>query len=156
MGQIRLKLAEDGHIPPAGVPARLAEAMRRESLGSTGIGQGVAIPHAKHAAVPRLFGIVGLCRAPMNFDSIDGVPADIIALLLAPRDSPTIDRRRASNVSEKLLRRFCDGEFRERIRQAESAAEITELLKIAVESGSRVTIDKRPVQQLHKAGEKLR
>ena len=129
--QLLLKLAEDGHISPADVPALLAEAMRRESLGSTGIGQGVAIPHAKNAAVPRLLGILGLFRPPVNFDSIDGEPADIIALLLAPRDPPGIDRRRASNVSKKLLRLFCDGEFRGRIRRARSAVEITELLKVS-------------------------
>ena len=127
--QLLLKLAQDGHIAPADVPALLSEAMRRESLGSTGIGQGVAIPHAKHANIPRLLGIVGLCRAPLDFDSIDGEPADIIALLLAPRDPSGIDCRRASNVSEKLLRLFCDGAFRERVRRAKSASEIVELLK---------------------------
>ena len=61
---------------------------------STGIGQGVAIPHAKHDTVPRLLGIVGLCRVPVNFGSIDGEPADIIALLFAPRDPQGIARER--------------------------------------------------------------
>ena len=129
--QLLLKLAEDGHIPPSDVPALLAEAMRRESLGSTGIGQGVAIPHAKHASIPRLLGVIGLYRVPVNFDCIDGEPADIFALLLAPRDTPGIDRRRVSNVSEKLLRLLSDGEFRQRIRMAQSAAEISELLKVS-------------------------
>lgn len=48
--------------------------LKRELLGSTGIGRGVAIPHTKHTSVDRLIGTVALSKAGVNFDSLDGEP----------------------------------------------------------------------------------
>ena len=70
--RLLLKLAADGHIGEADVPTLSAGVMRRESLRSTGIGLGVAIPHTRHGSISRPIGVLGLCRNPVNFDSIEG------------------------------------------------------------------------------------
>jgi len=65
------------------------EAVRqREGQGTTGIGQGVAIPHGKHASIPTLTAAVGLSTKGIEFDAIDGVPVRAVFLLLARTDDP--------------------------------------------------------------------
>ena len=58
--------------------------LQRERLGSTGIGDGIAIPHCKLARLDRLFGFLGRLEKPIAFDALDGEPVDILFLLLAP------------------------------------------------------------------------
>ena len=78
--------------------------LRREQLGSTGIGRGIAIPHSRHAGVAHLVGAVGLSKAPgkVPFDSIDGDPVDIFVLLISPQDRPGDHLRALENVSRCL------------------------------------------------------
>src|SRR4051812_46292609 len=84
-----LKLfAQAGHVPHADVPGIHAAVLRRERLGSTGIGRGLAIPHARHHAVDRPLGILAVCRPPVEYESLDGEPVDIVALVLTPQDRP--------------------------------------------------------------------
>src|SRR3990167_6397787 len=61
--------------------------MAREALGSTAIGQGIAIPHGKYDGIKKLVGCLGISREGINFDSLDGEPAYIFFLLVAPVDS---------------------------------------------------------------------
>jgi PTS system nitrogen regulatory IIA component len=93
---------------------------QRERLGSTGIGDGVAIPHAKLASVKRLFGFVARLEKPIDFDALDAQPVDLLFLLLAPekagadhlkalariarmlRDSGTVERIRATRDADVL------------------------------------------------------
>ena len=58
--------------------------LERERLGSTGVGNGIAIPHAKLTGIDRLFGIFARLEHPVEFDSIDDHPVDLICLLIAP------------------------------------------------------------------------
>jgi PTS system nitrogen regulatory IIA component len=58
--------------------------LKREDLGSTGIGHGVAIPHARLPELQRPHGLLAKLRQPMEFDAIDGQPVDIVFLLLLP------------------------------------------------------------------------
>lgn len=58
--------------------------LQRERLGSTGIGEGIAIPHGKLATVDKLFGLVARLEKPIDFEAIDGMPVDFLFLLLAP------------------------------------------------------------------------
>jgi PTS system nitrogen regulatory IIA component len=58
--------------------------LKREELGSTGIGKGVAIPHARLPALQRPYGILARLRPPIEFDAIDGQPVDIVFVLLLP------------------------------------------------------------------------
>ena len=62
--------------------------LRREEQGTTGIGQGVAIPHGKHASIPRLTAALGLSSRGIEFDSIDHEPVRVVFLLLARVDDP--------------------------------------------------------------------
>ena len=59
----------------------------REKLGSTGIGDGIAIPHGKLAGVDRIHGAMARLSQPIDFESLDGQPVDLVFLLLAPEDA---------------------------------------------------------------------
>lgn len=74
----------------------------REALGSTGIGQGVAIPHGKSSCVSELVGAVGISKAGLNFDSLDGEPAQIFFLLVAPEDSAGPHLKALARISRLL------------------------------------------------------
>src|SRR5215831_7688610 len=58
--------------------------LKREMLGSTGIGRGVAIPHTKHTTVERLIGTVAVSHGGVAFDSLDGEPVYVFVLLVSP------------------------------------------------------------------------
>lgn len=81
-------LQEAGYFRPAEVEPVVAEVMRREGLGSTGIGRGVAIPHSRYEGLPRLIGTVGLSRPGIPFDSIDGQDVRMVFLLVSRPDQP--------------------------------------------------------------------
>ena len=61
--------------------------LQRERLGSTGIGDGVAIPHAKLAKLDSIFGLVARLDKPIDFEALDGQPVDLIFVLLAPEEA---------------------------------------------------------------------
>src|SRR5262245_16198138 len=65
-------LAKAGSIKPSDTEGIVAAIMKREELGSTGIGRGVAVPHTKHASVDRLVGTVGVSSEGVDFNSLDG------------------------------------------------------------------------------------
>jgi len=77
--------------------------VERERLGTTGVGNGIAIPHGKLANLPRLHGLFARLERPINFDSIDEQPVDLIFLLLAP-DSAGADHLKALARVSRLLR----------------------------------------------------
>ncbi|CAN1569990.1 PtsN Phosphotransferase system mannitol/fructose-specific IIA domain (Ntr-type) [Rhabdaerophilaceae bacterium] len=58
--------------------------LQRERLGSTGMGQGVAVPHAAITGLPHLIGVFAALARPVDFESVDGVPVDLVFVLLAP------------------------------------------------------------------------
>lgn len=124
VGRLLILLAQTRHVPHADVPALQDAVLRRERIGSTGIGKGLAIPHAKHQDVQRPLGILAVCRPPVEFDALDGEPVDIIALILSPPDQPGQHLGEASRGSEGLVRRLADERFCGRLRRAESAEEI--------------------------------
>ena len=80
--------------------------MARESLGSTAIGQGVAIPHAKSEAVAKLIAAFGLSKKGIDFDSLDGEPAHIFFLLLAPQDSAGPHLKALARISRLLKDKY--------------------------------------------------
>src|SRR3990170_295341 len=65
-------LLEAGKISPGEVDSIVKAIMKREELGSTGIGRGVAVPHTKHPSVDRLVGTVAISREGVDFESLDG------------------------------------------------------------------------------------
>jgi PTS system fructose-specific IIA component/PTS system nitrogen regulatory IIA component len=105
--------------------------MKRELLGSTGIGRGVAIPHTKHTCVDRLVGTVGISLSGVPFDSLDGDPVHVFVLLTSPHDRPTDHLRALENVSRTLR----DDHFVSALRNATSKEDIWNLLNDADHSG---------------------
>ena len=75
--------------------------MERERLGSTGIGRGVAIPHAK-AAVPSVRGVLFQLKGPVDFDAVDDRPVDLAFLLLAPEGDDAGHLKALSRVARRL------------------------------------------------------
>ena len=85
--------------------AILAALTDREKLGSTGFGGGVAIPHGKIDTLPRLFGYFARLSTPIAFDSIDGLPVDLVFLLLSPADAGADHLKALASVSRAAWRR---------------------------------------------------
>jgi PTS system nitrogen regulatory IIA component len=95
-------------------PQQLLDAlMERERLGTTGIGHGIAIPHARLPGLNRLVGLFARLEEPVDFESLDDQPSDLIFLLLAP-DSADADSLKALARISRLLR---DPGLRQRLRQ---------------------------------------
>jgi PTS system nitrogen regulatory IIA component len=98
--------------------------LKRELLGSTGIGRGVAIPHTKHSSVDRLVGTVALSRPGVSFESLDGEPVHVFVLLISPQDRPGDHLRALENVSRSLR----DDGFVRSLRHAATREGIWDLL----------------------------
>ncbi len=77
--------------------------LKREKLGSTGIGQGIAIPHGKIATLSRVYGLFARLNAPVDFDSVDGQPVDLVFALLAPEHAGADHLKALAKIS-RLLR----------------------------------------------------
>lgn len=77
--------------------------LQRERLGSTGVGNGIAIPHGKLAKFTRLFGLFARLERPIDFEAIDGQPVDLVFLLLAP-EAAGADHLRALSRIARVLR----------------------------------------------------
>lgn len=91
---------------------------QRERLGSTGLGHGVAIPHAKLPALKQIVGMFARLAEPIDFDSVDGEKVDLVFLLLAPEGAGADHLKALASVS-RLLR---DGETVEKLRGSRDAA----------------------------------
>ena len=77
--------------------------LQREKLGSTGIGHGIAIPHGKMPKLERLFGLFARLDRPIDFESLDGQPVDLVFLLLAPEGAGADHLKALARVA-RLLR----------------------------------------------------
>ena len=86
--------------------------MAREALGSTAIGQGIAIPHGKCESMKKLVGCIGISKQGINFDSLDGEPAYIFFLLVAPIDSAGPHLKALARISRLLKDKYVRDSFR--------------------------------------------
>jgi PTS system nitrogen regulatory IIA component len=98
--------------------------LQRERLGSTGVGHGVAIPHGKLHALDRLVGVFARLVRPVEFDSLDDQPVDLVFLLLAPENAGA-DHLKALARIARVLR---DSAVAQRLRVAQDADEIHAIL----------------------------
>ena len=98
--------------------------LQRERLGSTGLGQGIAIPHAKFAGLKRIVGIFARLAEPIDFDAVDGDPVDIVFLLLAP-DGAGADHLKALARISRLLR---EGHAVDKLRASKDASALYAVL----------------------------
>ena len=104
---------------------RLVEVLReREKLGSTGIGEGVAIPHGKLPGLTNLVAAFGVSRQGVDFEAIDGKPTHLFFALVAPENSAGVHLKALARIS----RLFKNPRFRASILEAASAADIHALI----------------------------
>ena len=96
----------------------------REKLGSTGLGQGVAIPHGRHACVKKATGAFIRTKEPVAFDAPDGKPVSLVMVLLVPENAAGTHLE----VLSKLAGKFSDKGVREQLMQAADAAGILRIL----------------------------
>ena len=100
---------------------------KREELGSTGIGRGVAVPHTKHPSVDRLVATVGISEEGVDFDSLDGEKVQLFFLLVSPPDRPSDHLRALENISRQLR----EDSFCRCLKQSKTAADVKQLLEEA-------------------------
>ena len=104
----------------------------RESLGSTGIGQGIAIPHGKTDRVKELVAVLGVSQKGVNFEALDGEPVYIFFLLVAPKDTAGPHLKALARISRLLKDKF----VRESLKSAKDEKTI---LRIIQQEDSRLT-----------------
>lgn len=97
----------------------------REELGSTGIGQGIAIPHGKTNEVDNVVIAFGSSKQGIEFESLDGELVYLVFLLLAPVESTGIHLKALAKISRILK----DKHFRQSLRDAKDVAEVTKIIK---------------------------
>ncbi|HZZ28683.1 MAG TPA: PTS sugar transporter subunit IIA [Pirellulales bacterium] len=120
-------LLEAGKIAPGEHEGIVKAILKREELGSTGIGRGVAVPHTKHGSVNRLVGTVAVSPEGVDFDSLDGEKVQLFFLLISPPDRPGDHLRALENISRQLR----NDTFCRFLKQAKSAEDIKQLLEEA-------------------------
>ena len=117
-------LVEAEEIADEDVDSIIKAIMKREELGSTGIGRGVAVPHTKHPSVDRLVGTVGVSAEGVDFNSLDGDKVQLFFLLISPPDRPGDHLRALENISRQLR----DDTFCRFLKQSKTVKEIQQLL----------------------------
>jgi len=106
-------------------PAPVLEALlEREKLGTTGIGDGLAIPHAKLEGLDRMVGVFARLETPISFDALDDEPVDLVFLLLAPTTAAADHLKALARVA----RVFRDSELCAALRQAGNPSAAFDLL----------------------------
>jgi len=123
-------LREMSEVVAASIPSLSAQSltsilMDRESLGSTGIGDGVAIPHGKVPGLTHLAAVIGRSRAGVQFHSLDGKPAHLFFLVVAPEQSAGMHLKALARIS-RLLK---DTRFRRSLLDARDADDLRRILK---------------------------
>lgn len=112
-------------VCPAGNEQDIVAALvERERLATTGIGDGVAIPHAKTDKLTEIRGALGISRTGIPFDAVDGKPVHIFIALLAPQGVASDHLKALARIS-KLVR---EPDFRDRLLSTKSAAELFDVI----------------------------
>ena len=119
--QLALAVSRRTGLPAKAIAAALAE---REKIGSTGFGAGAALPHAKMEGLDRVVGFFARLAAPIDFQSVDGLPVDLVFLILSPPDAGA-DHLKARAGASRALR---DRSLAAKLRGARSRDAIFALL----------------------------
>lgn len=107
----------------------MRELLKRESVMSTGIGGGIAIPHALTNDIEHLVIVFGRTDQPLDFQALDGQPVDLVFMLVGPKNAASLYVKLLARVSRLLQN---EG-FKERLRQASSAEEVMEAFRSETE-----------------------
>lgn len=118
-------LAASGSIKTGEKSEIMKRLKEREMLGSTGIGKGVAIPHAKCPKLKKMTAAFGLSKSGIDFKSLDGECTQIFFLLLAPGDTPGPHLKALAKISRLLDDKF----VRDRLRMAKNNQDVLKILK---------------------------
>lgn len=102
----------------------LQAVLEREQMMSTGIGNGVAIPHGKSPGVQELIVALGVTAQDVSFDSLDGKPVRIVFMLVGPEKSSSIHIKMLSRISRLLNQ----ASFRKKLTDAQSAREVMDII----------------------------
>ena len=124
IGELVKSLADAGRIDKSKVKGLTRDLIKRESQGSTGIGKGIAVPHLKHSSIKEIVGTIGLCKAGLDFSSLDKAPVYSVVLLL----SPTNDPDRHLETMENLFSHLQKDMFRKFLRQSETKKMVVDLI----------------------------
>ena len=116
-----------GRLADSDTESVIRAILSREELGSTGIGQGVAVPHTRHPTLQKLIGTVALSRRGVDFAALDGEPVDIFFLLVSPQNQPGDHLRALENISRHLK----DERFVNFLRQARTRENVIDVLEEA-------------------------
>lgn len=109
-----------------GDPDKVLQSLfEREELGSTGIGQGIAIPHGKCDYVNKVVAALGISKKGIDFDSLDGEPVYLFFMLVAPANSAGIHLKILAKISRLLKDKF----FRQALREAKLPGEVINQIK---------------------------
>ena len=125
--KIAASLMEAGRIAEDQFEGIVEAILKREELGSTGIGRGVAVPHTKHSTVEKLFGTVAISEQGVDFDSLDGEKVHLLFLLVSPPDRPGDHLRALENISRQLR----DDTFCRFLKQSKTPDDVWQLLEDA-------------------------
>ena len=102
------------HIPESSADDIYERLLNRERMGSTGIGEGIAIPHCRLKQCDKTFGVLLQLENPIDFDSIDQKPVDLIFALLVPEEATDEHLKTLSMLAQKLSQE----EYREALRNS--------------------------------------
>ncbi len=127
--EIVSSLRSAGKVAAEHTDAIISAIMKREELGSTGIGRGVAVPHTKHTSVDSIVATVALSVNGLDFASLDGEDVHIIFLLTSPPDRPGEHLR----ALETITRHLKSDDFCSFLRQSKTPEQVMDLLKEADE-----------------------
>ncbi len=117
-------LCEAGKVQEDDYEGIVEAILKREELGTTGIGRGVAVPHTKHASVEQLIATVAVSHEGVDFASLDGEPVFMFFLLVSPPDRPGDHLRALENISRQLR----DDTFCRFLKQAKCKEDIFTVL----------------------------
>ncbi|WDI44960.1 PTS sugar transporter subunit IIA [Bremerella sp. P1] len=122
--ELAASLVASGDIMEDSAESIIKAILKREELGSTGIGRGIAVPHTKHPSVEKLVGTVGVSTEGVDFNSLDGESVHLFFLLVSPPDRPGDHLRALENISRQLR----DDMFCKFLKQSKSVEDIKTLL----------------------------
>ena len=118
-------LVNVGDVPANQHEELVERIMEREKMGTTGIGNGVAVPHAKHPAVSRTVGTIGLSSQGVAFDALDGGAVHVLFLLISPPDQSEHHLQVLGKISQHLR----EDQFCRFLKQARTDTEIRQVLE---------------------------
>lgn len=129
--QLVTHVAQQGWIPMAAIAEVTQAVLHRELLGTTGIGCGIAVPHARWGGLKRPLVLLARYQNPVDFDSLDQEPVDLFSLCLAPIPGSISPDRELQDRAMWLMRQYSSPRIRARMRRAQSAHELVAVLQRA-------------------------